>query len=86
MKPLFEDTHPDIEKMLIDACRKRTPGERLMRVCELNAALEQLARADIVQKHPKASEKEIRLRLASRRLPADLMRKAFGWDVEKEGY
>jgi hypothetical protein len=39
MKPLFEDTHPEIEKILIEACKKRTPDERLMRVCELNATL-----------------------------------------------
>jgi hypothetical protein len=86
MKPLFEDTHPKIEKMLIEACRKRTPDERLMRVCQLNAALEQLARADVMQKHPNATEREVRLRIASRRISADLMLKAFGWDVEKEGY
>ena len=36
--------------------------------------------------HPEASEREIKLRVASRRIPAELMRRAFGWDPDKEGY
>jgi hypothetical protein len=86
VKPLFDDTHPKIEKMLIEACRKRTPNERLMRVCQLNIALEELARADTMRKYPNATRREVQLRVASRRIPADLMLKAFGWDMEKEGH
>jgi hypothetical protein len=83
---IVNDTHPDIEKRLIEAYRAMSPAERLRRVCSLNEALEQLARADIRRRHPTVTEREVRLRIASRRIPADLMKKAFGWDVEKEGY
>jgi len=41
---------------------------------------------DIKRTHPKADQREILLRLASRRIEPELMRKAFGWDPEVEGY
>jgi hypothetical protein len=36
--------------------------------------------------HPNAGERELRLRLASRTLDPDLLKRAFGWDVRVEGY
>jgi hypothetical protein len=44
-----------------------------------------LARADVGRRHPDADEREVRLRVASRYLDPDLIRKAFDWDPrEKE--
>ena len=86
MKPHSPDTHPDIERILIEHYRRMTPAEKFRRIESLNAALETLARADIARRHPNADEREIRLRIASRRLPAALMVKAFDWNPEVEGY
>ena len=83
---MLSDTHPDIEKRLIEGYRKMSPAQKLQRVCELNQFLETLARADVRRRHPQADEREVRLRVASRRIPADLMRKAFGWDPDEKGY
>ena len=86
MKPLMDDTPPEIEEIWLEMLRKRTPAERLRRVGELSAALQQMAEAETRRRHPDATEREIKLRVASRRIPADLMRKAFGWDPDIEGY
>ena len=86
MKPLMNDTPPEIEARWLEGLRKRTPAERFRRVGELNAMLQQLAEAETRRRHPDANEREIKLRVASRRIPAELMRKAFGWDPDKEGF
>lgn len=85
MKPP-SDTHPEIEKMLIEAARRMSAAEKFRRIEELNRSLDLLAWADVRRRYPDADEWECRLRVASRRLPADLMRKAFGWDPGEKGY
>jgi hypothetical protein len=86
MRPLWSDTHPEIEEMLIEAYRRMSAWEKLQRVCEMNEALRQLALADIRRRHPDADEHECRMRLASRWIDAELMRTAYGWDPDREGY
>lgn len=80
------DTHPEIEKMLIEGYRRMSAQEKMDRVSELNRTIQRLALSDIRERHPEADEREQMLRLASRWLEPELMLKAFGWDVEKEGY
>ena len=41
-------------------------------------ALHALAEADMRRRHPNAGRREVELRIASRRLDADTMRRAFG--------
>ncbi len=86
MKTQSPDTHPEIERILIEAYRRMPPAEKFRRIEGMNRTMEMLAMADIRRRYPDASEYECRLRVASRRIPAELMRKAFGWDPEKEGY
>ena len=81
-----DDTHPDAERILIEGYRRMPAAEKLRCVAELNAALDQLAMADIRRRHPDADERECRLRLASRWLEPELMRRAFGWDPRERGY
>lgn len=80
------DTRPEIEKMLIEGYRRMSAQEKIDRVDELNRTIQRLALSDIRERHPEADEREQMLRLASRWLEPELMLKAFGWDVEKEGY
>jgi hypothetical protein len=86
MKPLSPDTHPDVEKLLIEVYRRVPASEKVQRVRELNRLIQNLALADIRRRHPEADERECALRLASRWLSAELMRRAYGWDPEREGY
>lgn len=83
----ISDTDPEVERRLVEATRRLTPGERLMRVFELNRAAESMALAGIRERHGKdLSEREERLRLAALRLDRETMVEVFGWDPEVEGY
>ena len=83
---LRTDTHPAIEAFIIDGYRRMTPAQKLERVAALTRTVQLCALADIRRRHPNATVQEQSLRLASRWLEPDLMRKAFGWDVDKVGF
>lgn len=61
-------------------------SEKLQRVGELTELERTIALEEIQRRYPNASLRECQLRLASRSIDADLMRKVFGWDPDKEGY
>lgn len=86
IKPLSRDTSPDMERVLFEGYRRMTPEQKLERVFGLTLALRELTAASIRQQRPDASEREIRLRVASRHIPRALMIAAYGWDPEVEGY
>ena len=73
--------------MQVEAARKLTPEQRIERMLELHRFAESLQLANIRERHPTASEHELRMRLASRWVKnRELLKGAFGWDVAKEGY
>ncbi len=83
---MLTDTDPKTEALLIEGYRRMSAAQKLERVRQLTHAVQQLALSDIRRKHPGASERELQLRLASRWLDAETMRRAFGWDPAREGY
>ena len=83
---LPSDTHPAVEAFLIEGYRRMTVAEKLARMSEMSRAVQELALVDIRRRHPHADAREQALRLASRSLDADTMRRAFGWDPDREGY
>ncbi len=83
---ILSDTHPSVEAFLIAGYRGMTVAEKLARVSAMSRAVQELALVDIRRRHPDADAREQALRLASRRLDAGTMRRAFGWDPEREGY
>ena len=86
MARFMEDTSPEMERVWLEMLRRRTPAERFRRVCELNAMLERGAIEETRLRFPNATERELRLRVASRRISPELMRAAFGWNPDEEGY
>ncbi len=86
MKPLFPDTTPEAEAILLAGYRQMPAWKKWQCVEDLNRTLKQLQLADIKGKHPNADEYELKMRLASRWLEPELMKEAFGWDVEEKGY
>ena len=81
-----EDTAVEIDRRLFDAYRKMPPWQKALRVERDALALEQLARAGILRRHPAATEDEVRLRVAALRLDRDTMVRVFGWDPVLRGY
>jgi hypothetical protein len=82
----MDDTHPEIDRIIVAGLQKMSFAEKLERVRQLSLAVQQLALVDVRRNHPEATERELMLRLASRRLDAETMRRAFGWDPDREGY
>ncbi len=82
----LSDTHPAMEHILVNAYRAMSPVEKLERVRAMTEAVQKLALADIRRRHPNADVREQALRLASRWIEPDLMLRAFGWDIQAQGY
>ena len=80
------DTDPRIEAVLVAGYRAMSVSQKLARVTALTRAVQELALLDIRRRHPDADQREVALRLASRWIDADLMKRAFGWDVRTAGY
>ncbi|MDQ3013820.1 MAG: hypothetical protein M3X11_24340 [Acidobacteriota bacterium] len=86
MKPLSPDTSPEIEKIMIEGYRKMSAARKLHIMQDLIRTAQLLALSDIKRRHPQANKREIQLRLASRWIDPELLREAFDWDIEVEGY
>ena len=82
----IDDTAPEAHRVLVEGYRLMSPAQKMRRMESLNHGVQQLALARIRAQHPDADEEELKLRLASLWLPADLMRSAFGWDPAIQGY
>ncbi len=80
---MIDDTHPAIAKMLVEGYRRMSPAEKLARCGDLSASVRQLAAARIRAEHPRADEREVQLRVASLLYPADLLRRAVGWEPDR---
>lgn len=86
MNTIPSDTPAEIEALLVEGYRRMSPSEKIERVQSLTRAVQELALLDVRRRHPNADAREQALRVASRWLDPDLMVRAFGWDVRREGY
>jgi hypothetical protein len=84
--PQTSDSSPEVEDRQIEAWRAMTPAAKLHLVSELVRATEELALAGVRLRHPGASEREQRLRLAALRLDRETLVRWLDWDPEREGY
>jgi len=78
MKPLFQDTSPEAEQVLLDLLRKAPVWKRMRMVADLNETLRLLALADIRRSHPTAKEGAVRRLLAARLLSKEEFRATYG--------
>ena len=76
----MSDTSPEAFAKLIELQRAMTAGEKLRQSLRLSGMMMRMSEAGIRRQHPNASEREIFLRGAARRLGRDLMIRAYGWD------
>ncbi len=83
---LARDTDLKVAQRLIVAWRQMKPEVKLQKVQEMNRFWVSLIEADVRQRYPRADEQEIHLRVASRWLPVELVREAFGWNPPERGY
>jgi hypothetical protein len=76
-KTLSLDTPPEIERPQIERWRHMSPAEKAALISGLTEATCELALAGTRQRYPRASPRELFLRLAMLRLGPDLARKAY---------
>ncbi len=77
----------EIARRIFERQRGLTPAERLQEALELGAYIRNAQTMAVKREFPDADELEVKLRAASRwiRNP-ELLKGAFGWDVEERGF
>ena len=76
----FTDTDPRALEVWLELLRAMTPGERLGATFKATEFVLQSWESEIRSSFPEADEAEVRLRVAARRLPRELMIRVYGWD------
>ena len=75
----FGDTDPRAMEVYIECMRRMTPGEKVAAVFSLFRMAQQLAEGNVRKLYPGASDREVFLRAAARRLDAETMERVYGW-------
>ena len=85
MTPAPGDTDAGTLELMAALYVRMTPEEKLGRVRDLTLAVNRLALAGIRAHHPEDGERELLLRLARRRLGADVVDRAYSTSGERNG-
>jgi len=78
----LSDTDPKAREVYLNLYREMEPGERLARVFALCDFQQELQIANVRAMYPEASEREVFLRVAARRLGREFMIAAYNWDPD----
>ncbi|MGH9671650.1 MAG: hypothetical protein ACRD44_00580 [Bryobacteraceae bacterium] len=73
------DTSEEAFAVLVELERKRSPAEKLEAVFALTKMMLKLSEAGVRQLYPHATEEEILLRSAVRRLGEETVKRVYGW-------
>jgi hypothetical protein len=79
------DTDSKSFEFLMELQRNMSAGDKLACILKSSAMLMALTEENVRKLHPHASEREIFLRSAARRLDRDTMIRAYEWDPEEAG-
>ena len=72
------DTHPDAERVQIDLMRRTPVWRKMDLLAQLNQAARLFAISGLRQRHPGATEQEIRRRLADLILGEEMAERVYG--------
>ncbi len=78
----YRDTAPEALEVLLRLQREMTVSQKVNAVLDLSAMVMCLQEIGERSLHPEASEREIFLRAAARRLGRETMIRAYRWDPE----
>lgn len=76
-EPLIDDTTPEAKRRQIEGWRRMKPEQKLALVLQMSANVRRLAFAGVQRRHPHASTREQRLRLAQVLFGEELARAAY---------
>ncbi len=80
------DTPLEVERLMIEGMCRMSVADKWKAMNQMAQTLVAIVQADVRKAHIDSDEQEIRLRVASRYLPPEMLKKAFGWDVKEKGY
>ena len=83
---LLSDTDAEAERILIELARVTPAWKKCEQIVSATMTGRDLAMAGLKLRYPKASETELRRRLAAQVLDRDIVMRVYGWDPEVEGY
>jgi hypothetical protein len=72
MSPLLSDTHPEIERLQIELLRQLPPWRKFQMAADMYATMKTLALIGLRERHPKATEEELRRQLTELLLGPEL--------------
>ena len=78
MTTLFTDTHPKAEQVQIELLRRAPAWRKIQMVAQLNETIRTLALSGLRQRHPGASESQLRRLLADLILGEALATRVYG--------
>lgn len=81
----FADTDPRALEVFLDIQRRMKPAEKVAAVFALSNLVLRASEAGVRMEYPHATEREVFLLAAARRLGSELMIRAYGWDPETYG-
>jgi hypothetical protein len=73
------DTSEHADEVQFEILRRMTVQQRAEVFTQMTLAVQELAMAGLRRQYPNATDDELRLRLAARRLGNDVVRKVWGW-------
>jgi len=73
------DTQPDALRLYLDLNHAMSPQQKLDAIFEMQETMNATLAAQERALHPNATDREIFLRAAARRLGPELVRRAYGW-------
>ncbi|HWP41922.1 MAG TPA: hypothetical protein VNO14_01715 [Blastocatellia bacterium] len=86
MKPLSRDTDEYAERKMVELARAMPVWKKLQQVVSMTEACRAFAIAGLRRRHPRATEEELRRRLAAVIFDRETVMQVFGWDPDIEGY
>ena len=79
------DTSPEAEAVLVRLAREMPPAEKLQIAASMSRAIRELAEVGVRSRYPRASDDEVRKRVAALVLPRDIVIAAYGWTLSRRG-
>ncbi len=86
MATLSRDTSEEVERILLEAYRRKTPAERIYLAADTTEFLRQQVWLSIRRDYPHADQNETLCRFAARWLGREWAIRVYGWDPEQHGW
>ena len=79
----YSDTDPRALKVFLSLQARMTAAQKIQAVFDLSRMLMRLQEANVRKDFPSASDREVFLRAAERRLGRELMLRVYGWNPDR---